>query len=102
MKYIVTEQQLTNTVKRLNKEKAHRGKLSDVIEELVLSHFKRPVCDLVAIFLPDYNEYIVIVLAPDGYSNEFSLQIASSVENFLGTNPQIIITQAQDCEKMEK
>jgi hypothetical protein len=41
-------------------------------------------------------------LAPDGYSNEFSLQIARSVENFLGTNPQIIITQAQDCEKMEK
>lgn len=102
MKYILTEQQLTNTVKRLNKEKVHRGKLSDVIEELVLTHFKRTVCDLVAIFLPDYNEYIVIVLTPDGYNDEFSRKIARNIENFLGTNPQIIISQSRDCDKIDE
>jgi hypothetical protein len=98
MKYIVTEQQLTNTVKRLNKEKAHRGKLSDVIEELVLSHFKRPVCDVAAMYIHGYDNYIVLILTPDYYGDATTTEITSNIENYIGVGANVIIKQSQDCE----
>ncbi len=102
MKYIITEEQLTTTIKKFNKEKAHRGRFSDVIEELVLSHFKRPVCDVAAIFIPDLDNYIVLILTPDGYSNGFSDSIAHNIKNFIGINPNVIISQSRDCNKTDE
>ena len=43
MKYIITEQQLKNTIKKFNKENIERDKLSNIMEELVLRFFENKI-----------------------------------------------------------
>ena len=43
----------------LIKDDVDRGKLGHIIEKLVLSYFQRTICDVVAIFIPDLDDYIV-------------------------------------------
>ena len=109
MKYIITEEQLETVVKKFNKENVNRGKLGHIIEEIVLSYFQRPVCDVVAIFMPktDYDDttkfhYIVLILTPDYYGNATITEIRDSIENYIGINTHVIITHSQDCDKIEE
>jgi hypothetical protein len=106
MKIIITEQQLTNTIKKFKKDGVNRGKLGHIIEEIVLSFFKRPICDVVAVFLPDtknldFNYYMVLILTPDGYSDETRKKIENRIENYVGEKANVIISQSSDCEKIE-
>jgi hypothetical protein len=106
MKIIITEQQLTNTIKKFKKDGVNRGKLGHIIEEIVLSFFKRPICDVVAVFLPDtknlnFNYYMVLILTPDGYSDETRKKIEYRIENYVGEKANVIISQSSDCEKIE-
>jgi hypothetical protein len=106
MNYIITEQQLTNTIKKFKKDGVNRGKLGHIIEEIVLSFFKRPICDVVAVFLPDtknldFNYYMVLILTPDAYSDETRKKIEHRIENYVGEKANVIISQSSDCEKIE-
>jgi len=106
MKYIITEEQLTNTIKKFKKDGVNRGKLGHIIEEIVLSFFKRPICDVVAVFLADtknlnFNYYMVLILTPDGYSDETRKKIENRIENYVGEKVNVIISQSSDCEKIE-
>lgn len=101
MNYIITEQQLTNTIKKFKKDGVNRGKLGHIIEEIVLSFFKRPICDVVAIFIPDFNYYMVLILTPDAYSDETRKKIEHRIENYVGEKANVIISQSSDCEKIE-
>jgi hypothetical protein len=99
MKYIITEQQLTTTLKKYNKEK-NRGKYSNVIEGLVLSMFKGPICDVVALKTTHKDEdYVVLILTPNSYMREYSQKIGRNIENLVGIYPTVIITQSQNCEE---
>jgi hypothetical protein len=99
MKYIITEQQFFTTVKKYNKEK-NRGRYSNVIEGLVLSMFKGPICDVVALKVPDSDEdYVVLILTPNSYMREYSQKIGHNIENLVGIYPTVIITQSQNCEE---
>jgi hypothetical protein len=110
MKYIITEQQLDTVVKKFNKENVDRGKLGHRIEELVLNYFERPVCDVVAIFMPKTNydddatkfHYIVLIMTPDYYGNSTITEIKDSIENYIGINTHVIIVHSQDCDKIEE
>ena len=99
MKYIITEQQLNSTLKKYNKEK-NRGKYSNVIEGLVLSMFKGPICDVVALKTTHKDEdYVVLILTPNSYMREYSQKIGRNIENLVGIYPTVIITQSQNCEE---
>jgi hypothetical protein len=99
MKYIITEQQLNSTLKKYDKEK-NRGKYSNVIEGLVLSMFKGPICDVVALKVQDSDEdYVVLILTPNSYMMEYSQKIGRNIENLVGIYPTVIITQSQNCEE---
>ena len=98
MKYIINEEQLTNIVKRFKKDNINRGKLGHIIEKLVLNYFERPVCDVAAIYIPGYDNYIVLVLTPDYYGDETTTKITRNIENYIGVGVNIVITQSQNCE----
>ena len=102
MKYIITEQQLSTAVKKFKKDDVDRGKLGHIIEKLVLSYFQRTICDVVAIFIPDLDDYIVLILTPDYYGEETTTKIARNIENYIGISTNVIITQSRDCDKMDK
>lgn len=102
MKYIITEEQLTTAVKKFKKDDVDRGKLGHIIEELVLTYFQRPVCDVVAIFMHDSDYYIVLVLTPDYYGDATTTKIARNIENYIGISTNVIITQSQNCDKIEE
>lgn len=109
MKYIITEEQLDTVIKKFKKDDVDRGRLGYIIEEIVLSYFQRPVCDVVAIFMPetDYDDttkfhYIVLILTPDYYGNATITEIRDSIENYIGINTHVIITHSQDCDKIEE
>ena len=106
MKIIITEQQLTNTIKKFKKDGVNRGKLGHIIEEIVLSFFKRPICDVVAVFISDtkninFNYYMVLILTPDGYSDETRKKIERRIKIITGEDTNVIINQSSDCEKIE-
>ena len=102
MKIIITEQQLTNTIKKFKKDGVNRGKLGHIIEEIVLSFFKRPICDVVAIFMHESDYYIVLILTPDYYGEATTTKIARNIENYIGVSTNVIITQSQNCDKIEE
>ena len=102
MKYIITEQQLETTIKKFKKDNVDRGKLGHIIEELVLSYFQRPVCDVVAIFMHESDYYIVLILTPDYYGDATTTKIARNIENYIGISTNVIITQSQNCDKIEE
>jgi hypothetical protein len=99
MKYIITEQQLQNTIKKFNKEKIERDKMSDVMEELVLRFFenKSPVCDVVAVKVLPTPEYVVLVLTPKYIGNSVENRIAKYIEDYIGIRPFVLLNTSQDC-----
>lgn len=99
MKYIISEEQLTNVVKKFKKDDVDRGKLGHIIEKIVLNYFERPVCDVAAIYVPGYDNYIVLILTPDYYGDATTTKITSNIENYIGVSADVIITQSQNCDK---
>jgi len=97
MKYIISEEQLKTTIKRFDREKANKGKLSQVIEELVLNYFEYPICDVIAIKIPNSEEYVVLILTTQSIRNEVSFKISRYIKNYIGINPMVIIQDSQDC-----
>ena len=99
MKYIITEEQLRNTIKKFNKENIERDKLSDVMEELVLRFFENrsPVCDVVAVKVPKTSDYIVLVLTPKYIGNSIETRIAKYIEDYTGIRPFVLLNTSQDC-----
>ena len=97
MKYIISEEQLKTTIKRFDREKVNKGKLSQVIEELVLNYFEYPICDVIAIKIPNSDIYAVLILTPQRIRNEVSFKISRYIENYIGINPMVIIQDSQDC-----
>jgi hypothetical protein len=97
MKYIITEQQMRTMTKRFKKDNVDRGELGPAMEELVLNFIKSPICDVVAIKMPNSSEYIILILTPNYHGNQTESRIASYIENFIGVNPQVIINQSDNC-----
>jgi hypothetical protein len=99
MKYIITEQQLKNTIKKFNKENIERDKLSNIMEELVLRFFENssPVCDVVAVKVLPTPEYVVLVLTPNYIGNSIENRIAKYIEDYIGIRPMVLLNQSQDC-----
>lgn len=96
MKYIITEEQLQNTIKKFNKEHIERDKLSVIMEELVLRFFenKTPICDIVA---TKTSSYIVLVLTPKYIGNSIENRIAKYIEDYTGIRPWVLLNTSQDC-----
>ena len=96
MKYIITEEQLQNTIKKFNKEHIERDKLSFIMEELVLRFFenKTPICDIVATKI---SSYIVLVLTPKYIGNSIENRIAKYIEDYTGIRPWVLLNTSQDC-----
>jgi len=97
MKYLITEQQMRTMTKRFKKDNVDRGELGPAMEELVLNFIKSPICDVVAIKMPNSSEYIILILTPNYHGNQTESRIASYIENFIGVNPQVIINQSDNC-----
>ena len=102
MKYIITEQQLKNTIKKFNKENIERDKLSNIMEELVLrffenTFFESPVCDVVAVKVPKTSDYLVLVLTPKYIGNSIETRIAKYIEDYIGIRPMVLLNQSQNC-----
>jgi hypothetical protein len=99
MKYIITEEQLRNTIKKFNKEKIERDKMSDVMEELVLRFFenKTPICDVVAVKVPKTSDYLVLVLTSKYVGNSTENRIAKYIEDYIGIRPMVLLNQSQNC-----
>ena len=99
MKYIITEEQLKKVIKKFNKENANSDKLSDVMEELVLRFFENrsPVCDVVAVKVPESYEYIVLILTPNFHGNRTEYRIADYIDNYIGVKPMVLLNQSQSC-----
>jgi hypothetical protein len=96
MKYIITEQQLRNTIKKFNREHVERDKLSVIMEELVLRFFenKIPICDVVA---TKTSEYVVLVLTPKYLGDSTENRIAKYIEDYTGIRPFVLLNTSQDC-----
>lgn len=96
MKYIITEEQLRNTIKKFNKEHIEQDKLSIIMEELVLRFFenKIPICDVVA---TKTSDYIVLVLTPKYIGNSIENRIAKYIEDYTGIRPFVLLNTSQDC-----
>lgn len=96
MKYIITEQQLRNTIKKFNKEHIEQDKLSVIMEELVLRFFenKIPICDVVA---TKTSEYVVLVLTPKYLGDSTENRIAKYIEDYTGIRPFVLLNTSQDC-----
>ena len=96
MKYIITEEQLRNTIKKFNKEHIEQDKLSIIMEELVLRFFenKIPICDVVA---TKTSDYIVLVLTPKYSFNSVENRIAKYIEDYTGIRPFVLLNTSQDC-----
>ena len=97
MKYIITEQQLKTMTKKFNKENVDRGQLGKIIEELVLNFFKSPVCDVVALKMPESDGYMVLVLTPTYHGNQSKSRLAKYIENFVGVRPTVLLNQSDNC-----
>jgi hypothetical protein len=97
MKYIITEQQLKTMTKKFNKENVDRGQLGKTIEELVLNFFKSPVCDVVALKMPESDGYMVLVLTPTYHGNQTESRLAKYIENFVGVRPTVLLNQSDNC-----
>lgn len=101
MKYIITEEQLNNTVTALNKENVNRGELGKAIEELVKYYVGDNLCDVVAIKV-DTDFYVVIGLTSIFYPQSYRDKLANYVDNFFGTYPNIVFNDIKDCEKIKQ
>jgi hypothetical protein len=99
MKYIITEEQLRNTIKKFNKEHIEQDKLSIIMEELVLRFFenKIPICDVVAVKVLPTPEYVVLVLTPNYIGNSIENRIAKYIEDYIGIRPFVLLNTSQDC-----
>ena len=52
-----------------------------------------------AIYVPGYDNYIVLILTPDYYGDATTTKITSNIENYIGVSADVIITQSQNCDK---
>jgi nucleoid-associated protein YejK len=101
MKYIITELQIDSTVKQLNKDKAEKGKLSKIIEELALSFLgDKEICDIVA--TETDHTYILLILIPEWIGYKVDEKLEKHIEDFLGINVMVIVANSKDCERMTK
>jgi hypothetical protein len=101
MKYIITELQIDSTVKKLNKDKADKGKLSRIIEELALNYLEdKEICDIVA--TETNHSYILLILIPDWIGYKVDEKLEKHIEDFLGINVMVIVSKSEDCERMTK
>ena len=99
MKYIITEEQLRNTIKKFNKENIERDKLSDVMEELVLRFFENrsPVCDVVAVKVPKTSDYLVLVLTSKYHGDSTENRIDNYIDSYICVKPMVLLNQSQNC-----
>ena len=54
MKYIITEQQINDVVKKFKKDDVDRGELGHAMEELVIKFMRGNLCDVVALKTNNY------------------------------------------------
>lgn len=101
MKYIITEQQFENTIKKFNKDDVDRGELGRAIEELVIHFMNGKLCDIVA--FKQNSFYIVLVLTSNRYGYDFQYKIAEYIKTYLGDDiyVDVYMQDSPDCEKME-
>ena len=100
MRYIITEEQFNDTIKKFKKDDVDRGELGRAMEELVIDFMKGNLCDVVAI--KTRNDYIVLILTEGYYTTNYKEKISKRISNFLGTYPNVMIQQSPGCEKMEE
>lgn len=100
MKYIITEEQFENTIKKLNKDNIDRGELGHIIEELVIHFMDGEICDVAVI--KTRIDYSVVILTPKLFDYNYRHKIAEYIKGYLGDDMYIdvYLQYSQDCEKM--
>jgi hypothetical protein len=104
MKYIITEEQIETSIKKLSKDKTVEGKLSKVIEELTLSFLEdKEICDIaVTLSNNNYHFYMILILTPEWLGYKADKKIEKYIEDFLGIGVMVIIAESKDCERIIK
>jgi hypothetical protein len=100
MKYIITESQFDDTIKKFKKDDVDRGELGHAMEELVINFMRGNLCDVVA--LKTNNYYMVLILTEGYYTQNYRDKLTEHIKNYLGEYTNVIIQQSSGCEKMEK
>lgn len=100
MKYIITEEQFENTIKKLNKDNIDSGELGNIIEELVIHFMDGEICDVAVI--KTRIDYTVVILTPKLFDYNYRHKIAEYIKGYLGDDMYIdvYLQYSQDCEKM--
>ena len=98
MKYIITEQQINDVVKKFKKDDVDRGELGHAMEELVIKFMRGNLCDVVA--LKTNNYYMVLILTEGYYTQNYRDKLTEHIKNYLGEYTNVIIQQSSGCEKM--
>lgn len=86
----------------LKKNDTFRGKLANVIEELVLQHFDKPICDVVMVNVSELDDYFIVISSPNYYGNEDSKEITRYIENLIGIKPVVFFKQTENCELINR
>jgi len=100
MKYIITEQQINDVVKKFKKDDVDRGVLGHAMEELVINFMRGNLCDVVALKTNKY--YMVLILTERYYTRSYTDKLTEHIKNYLGEYANVIIQQSSGCEKMEE
>ena len=100
MKYIITEEQFNDTIKKFKKDTIDRGEIGHIIEKLVIEFMKGNLCDVVAIKTNSY--YMVLILTDGYYPRAYVNKLTDYISAFLGEHTNVIIQQSSGCEKMDE
>jgi hypothetical protein len=100
MKYIITEEQFFDTIKKFKKDDVDRGEIGHIIEKLVMEFMKGNLCDVVAIKTNSY--YMVLILTPMYYPRNYVDKLTDYISAFLGEHTNVIIQESSGCEKMKE
>jgi hypothetical protein len=102
MKYIVTEEQLKSTIKKLNKDNLDSGKLGKSIEKFVLDYLSdKRICDI-AVITTNERSYTVIILTPDWLGYKIEQTLEKYIEDYFGNMAFVLIRESEDCEIMDR
>ena len=100
MKYIITESQFDDTIKKFKKDDVDRGELGHAMEELVIKFMRGNLCDVVALKTNSY--YMVLILTQLYHTKNYSDKLTEHIKNYLGEYANVIIQQSSGCEKMDE
>ena len=100
MKYIITESQFDDTIKKFKKDDVDRGELGHAMEELVIKFMRGNLCDVVALKTNSY--YMVLILTQLYHTKNYADKLTEHIKNYLGEYVNVIIQQSSGCEKMDE